>query len=202
MAADRRTTAFYRESGFVMKRMSIVVACMLLAGGAGVAEAQTGTYFGHVTGQVGVTAGSDLPSPAITPSVTVSVQDNSGWGAELDFGYAHSPGGVAPDVDLGTFMVNVNWMAPRGLVRPYGVAGVGVVQVHGCLTACAAIATTYDFGLNVGGGAMYPMNDAVSVRGDLRYFRASGGEAATTRPGAYGFWRASVGVTFTWAIVP
>lgn len=183
-------------------RMSIVIALGLVALGAARAEAQSGNYFGHLTGQVGVTAGGDVPNPAITPSVSVSVQDDSGWGAELDFGYAHGAGSSGPDLDLTTYMVNVNWIATKGIVRPYGVGGAGAIQVHGCFSACAAIATVYDFGLNLGGGALYPVNDAVAVRGDVRYFWASGEHSGSTRPGTYGFWRASVGVTFMWAIVP
>lgn len=182
--------------------MSIVIAWGLLAVGAGRADAQSGVYFGHLTGQIGVAVGSDLPNPAIAPGVSVSVQESSGWGGELDVGYAHAPGSSGPDLDLTTYMVNLNWMAPAGKVRPYGVGGAGVIQVHGCFSACAAIATVYDFGVNVGGGALYPVNDMLAVRGDLRYFWASGDQASPTRPQNYGFWRASIGVTFTWAIVP
>ena len=39
-------------------------------------------------------------------------------------------------------------------------------------------------------------------RGDVRYFWAPGDKTGTTRPGNYSFWRASLGVTFMWAIAP
>ncbi len=187
-----------------MNRMcvSIVIALALMAAGAARAGAQTGTYRGFLTGQIGATTGGDVPDAAITPSVSVSVQETSGWGAELDFGYANGAPSSGRELDLATYMVNVTWLAQTGTVRPYGASGVGAIQVHGCFSACATIATVYDFGVNVGGGAMYPVNDVVGVRGDVRYFWAPGDKTGTTRPGNYAFWRASLGVTFTWDIVP
>ncbi len=183
-----------------MNRMCVSIA-IVGAVLAGRAEAQSGTYRGFLTGQIGVTTGGDVPDSSLTPSVSVAVQDDSGWGAELDFGYANSAA-AGRELDLTTYMVNAIWMAPTGPVRPYGLGGAGAIQVRGCFSACAQIATVYDFGLNVGGGALYPLNDIVGLRGDLRYFWAPGDKTGTTRPGDYSFWRASVGVTFMWAITP
>lgn len=183
-------------------RISMVLA--LVAAAATRADAQTGrgTYNGFLTGQLGVTSGGDVPASVITPSVSVAVQEDSGWGAELDLGYANGAPSTSRELDLATYMVNAIWQWPSGEVRPYGVAGAGAIQVHGCFSFCTQIATVYDLGLNVGGGALYVLNDAVGVRGDARYFWAPGDKTGTTRPGNYGFWRASVGVTFMWTLTP
>lgn len=181
-------------------RVSIVLALLAIA--AGRADAQTGTYSGFLTGQIGVTTAGDTPASVLTPSLSVSVQDISGWGAELDFGYANGAPSTGRELDLATYMVNAIWQARAGTVLPYAVGGAGAIQVHGCFTSCAQIATVYDLGVNVGGGALYAMNDIVGVRGDVRYFWAPGAKTGTTRPGNYSFWRASIGVTFMWAITP
>ena len=183
-------------------RISIVLALVAVA--AGRAEAQTGggTYRGFLTGQLGVTNGGDLPASVTTPSVSVSVQEDSGWGAELDFGYANGAPSTSGELDLTTYMVNAIWQARSGAVRPYGLGGAGAIQVHGCFTVCTRIETVYDLGVNVGGGVLYAVNDIVGIRGDLRYFWAPGDKTGTTRPGNYAFWRASVGITFVWAITP
>lgn len=180
----------------------VLLALALAAGAAGRADAQTGTYGGFLTGQFGLTTGGDMPDTVFTPSLSVAVQDVSGWGAELDFGFANGSQSANRELDLGTYMVNVIWQARSGMVRPYGVGGVGVIQVHGCFSFCTQIGNVYDLGVNVGGGALYPLNDIVGFRGDFRYFWAPGDKTGTTRPGNYSFWRASVGVTFMWAITP
>ena len=181
-------------------RVAIVLALAAMA--AGRADAQTGTYNGLLTAQVGQTSGGDMPDTVFTPSLSVAVQDVTGWGAELDFGFANGSPSANRELDLGTYMVNAIWQACHGRVRPYGVGGVGVIQVHGCFAFCTQIATVYDLGVNVGGGVLYALNDIVGFRGDARYFWAPGDKTGTTRPGNYAFWRASVGVTFMWAITP
>jgi hypothetical protein len=186
-----------------MKPIRISIVLALVAVAAGRAEAQTGgTYTGFLTGQLGITAGGDVPASVLTPSVSVSVQEDSGWGAELDLGYANGAPSSSQELDLTTYMVNAIWQAQKGTVRPYGLGGVGAIQVHGCFSFCTQIATVFDFGVNVGGGAFYPLNDVVGFRGDLRYFWAPGDKTGSTRPGNYSFWRASVGVTFIWTLAP
>lgn len=188
-----------------MNRMCVwmVVAVALVGLNASRADAQGGgTYKGLLTGQLGATTGGDVPATSLTPGASVSVHETTGWGAELDFGFANGSPSSGPELDLATYMVNIMWLAQSGIVRPYGVGGVGGIQVHGCFAACPKIATVYDFGVNVGGGAIYDVNDMVGIRGDVRYFMAPGDKTGFTRPGNYGFWRLSAGVTFTWVIAP
>ena len=181
-------------------RVSLLLALLTVV--AARAGAQTGTSTGFLTGQIGVTTGGDVPASVLTPSVSVAVQEVSGWGAELDVGYSNGASSNGGELDLATYMVNAIWQARVGVVRPYGVGGAGAIQVHGCFTSCSQIATVFDLGVNLGGGALYAINDIVGVRGDVRYFWAPGDKTGTTRPGNYAFWRASIGVTFMWAITP
>lgn len=75
-----------------MKRMVVFAMCVCgwVAAGATRAEAQMsmGAFRGYLTGQAGWATGGDVSSPVFTPGVSVSVQEESGWGAEFDFGYA------------------------------------------------------------------------------------------------------------------
>lgn len=187
-----------------MKAIQVSIVVALAAVATGRAEAQTsgGVYSGFLTGQVGITAGGDVPASVVTPSVSVSVHENSGWGAEFDLGYANGAASSSGELDLTTYMFNAIWQARSGPVRPYALGGAGAIQVHGCFTFCTQTATVVDLGVNLGGGALYAANDIVGFRGDVRYFWAPGDKTGTTRPGNYGFWRASVGVTFMWALTP
>ena len=183
-------------------RVSIVLAIVALA--ASRAEAQTGggTYSGFLTGQLGMTFGGDVPAGVFTPSASVSVVEDSGWGAELDIGYANGTASSSGELDLTTYMVNAMWQARTGRVRPYGLGGVGAIQVYGCFAFCTNLATVVDLGVNLGGGVLYAVNDVVGFRGDLRYFWSPGDKTGSTRPGNYAFWRASAGVTFMWSLTP
>ena len=125
-------------------RVSMVLALVAVA--AGRADAQTGTYSGFFTGQVGVTTGGDMPDSVFTPGLSVMVQDVSGWGAELDFGFANGSQSANRELDLGTYMVNAIWQARTGHLRPYGVGGIGMIQVHGCFAFCTRFDTVYDPG--------------------------------------------------------
>jgi hypothetical protein len=84
-------------------------------------------------------------------------------------------------------------------IRPYGVAGVGLIRQQ--LEAVGGLVDTNvtDFGYDIGGGAMIFMGRHVGIRGDLRYFRTTGTNPLTDlidlNPGAFNFTRASVGVT-------
>jgi hypothetical protein len=187
-----------------MNRIYVWIVAAAAAAGinAAPAAAQGGVYNGQLSVQLGGTSGGDMPSASVTPSLSVAVHETTGWGAELDFGFANGKPTLANELDLTTYMVNITWLAPSGIVRPYGVGGAGVIQVHGCFFPCPSIATVYDIGVNFGGGALYTINDLIGVRGDVRYFIAPGDKSGFTRPGNYSFWRVSAGVTIHWSITP
>jgi opacity protein-like surface antigen len=110
--------------------------------------------------------------------------------------------GVGPpctdiDTDAMGFMANVVVPiriqgAPK--TRPYGTAGLGLIRAW----TNERERNQNDLGFNIGGGVMFSLSKRVGLRADLRYFRALADE---NEPDGvyfkdYGFWRATLGVTF------
>lgn len=186
-----------------------IETCVLVIGGLitfGATEASAqmsmGSFRGYLTGHAGVVAGGELSDPAGALGASVSVQEQSGWGAELDFGHASDAVSGRQVLDLTTYSLNAMWVKPAGMIRPFGLAGAGVMQVDGCDAPCTRAAKTYDFGLSVGGGTFVVLNDSIGLRGDARYFWSGASHDDLRRPDTFSFWRISGGVTFMWAIIP
>ena len=188
-----------------MKRMRVAAWCVaaLLSVGTTRAEAQAmGVFKGYLTGSAGMGAGADVTNPVFMPGVAVSVQGENGWGAEFDFGSAADANAGRQVLDIATYMFNGSWIQPRGRLRPTISAGAGAIQADGCNSPCTQPAQTFDFGVNLGGGLFYELNEALALRGDARYFRTLADHPDLQRPEDLSFWRVSFGVTFLWAIVP
>lgn len=201
MAAARGTgavSAGLRRSP--LPAVALLTALGLLAAGAGEASAQGTLFQGYFTPFVGASAGGDTTGARLTPGASVSVHEESGWGAELDFGYAADTAEGAAGADLIATTLNLIWVSPTRAVRPYVTGGAGWLGLRGCLQPCAAAVRANDFGLAAGGGVILLANDTLGARGDVRYTWAPG--AHPDRPHNYGFWRVSVGVTMLWAVVP
>jgi hypothetical protein len=85
-------------------------------------------------------------------------------------------------------------------VRPYGVAGVGLIRQQIDVIGGLAAYTANDLGYDVGAGLMVFFGPHVGLRGDVRHFRSVGGGGLTDlldlNPGAFNFTRTSIGVTF------
>jgi opacity protein-like surface antigen len=128
-------------------------------------------------------------------------------GFEVDFGY--SPEFFEADDDdldfvdssnYSSLMANVVLSAPQGAFRPYGSAGVGLLN-----TTIDDIDDVFEvdrnaLGFNAGGGVMAFFTDRVGIRGDLRYFRqmseSDEDDEVDFDLGAFRFWRGTVGVSF------
>lgn len=161
-----------------------------------------GSFRGLFTPHFGAATGGEVSEATATFGASVSVQEQDGWGAEIDFGHTpDAPSGVQI-LDLTTYMVNASWVKPGGYIRPFGIAGAGIMHINGCDSPCHVAATTYDLGFNFGGGVLAVLNDTVGVRGDVRYFFASADHPDLRRPDNFSFWRISVGMTFVWTILP
>ena len=187
-----------------MKVTHWIAAMALLAAGASGAEAQSrsmGSFEGFFTPFLGLATGAEVTEPRLTFGASVSVHEQNGWGAELDFGHAGDTAAGALVLDVTTYMVNATWMRPEGLLRPFVLAGGGVMQLNGC-GFCNRPSRTYDFGVTTGGGVQARFNDTIGARADARYFFSSADHADLLRPDNFGFWRVSVGVTLMWVIVP
>jgi len=185
-------------------RRTVLAAVAMLAINVVDARAQvgTGTFTGFVTGHVGAITGGDLSDPGATLGASVAVHEETGWGAEIDFGHTSDVLAGGQILDVTSWMVNAVWVRPNGLIRPFGSGGAGVLQVNGCDAPCNIPARTFDFGLSVGGGTYVTFSDVAALRGDVRYFWASGDHPDLRRPDNFNYWRASFGVTFMWALAP
>jgi hypothetical protein len=185
-------------------RRTVLAAVAMLAINVVDARAQvgTGTFTGFVTGHVGAITGGDLSDPGATLGASVAVHEETGWGAEIDFGHTSDVLAGRQILDVTSWMVNAVWVRPNGLIRPFGSGGAGVLQVNGCDAPCNIPARTFDFGLSVGGGTYVTFSDVAALRGDVRYFWASGDHPDLRRPDNFNYWRASFGVTFMWALAP
>lgn len=186
-------------------KLPCVTAIAFLAAFGSTAHAQSramGSFAGFFTPFFGVTAGGEVTQANIALGASVSVQEQDGWGAELDFAHAGESEAGRQVLDLTTYMVNASWVRPFGFIRPFGVAGGGVMQIDGCEAPCTRSAKTYDFGVTVGGGVLAVLNDTIGVRGDVRYFFSGADHVDLQRPANFAFWRVSMGVTLMWAILP
>jgi opacity protein-like surface antigen len=140
------------------------------------------------------------------------------FGFEFDFGY--SPNffetivdgddsfDLVNDSNVTTLMGNLVLGAPIGGqrgpgIRPYGVAGLGLIRSHVTGPDEFFDVDSNDWGFNLGGGIMAFFGDNIGIRGDVRYFRSlQNDDQDETLPdfslGTFDFWRAAGGVTFRW----
>lgn len=184
-----------------MLRWAVLAAAVLMCHpNEARAQMSFGTFRGYLTGHIGSALGGDVSNPRVTGGASVSVQEETGWGAEIDFGRATSVDVESQRLSLTTYMVNMAYIAPYRHVRPFAIAGGGVYQVGGC--ACAHPSTTYDFGISAGGGAILLANDVIGLRADARYFWTGADHPELARPDQLSHWRLTVGVTYMWTIAP
>jgi hypothetical protein len=182
------------------RALLVLLAAALAALSASEAHAQGSLFQGYFTPFVGPSVGGDTTGARLTAGGSVSVHEESGWGAELDFGYANDTAEGAAGADLGSATVNLIWVSPTRSLRPYLLGGAGWLGLRGCLQACAQAVRANDLGLDAGGGVILLAHDTFGVRGDARYVWAPGDHP--NRPNNYGFWRLSVGFTMLWAVLP
>lgn len=159
----------------------------------------------------------DLSGDASRTNFGASIAMMSGGvlGLEADFGYtprffgtelpiAGVPIPIAQNRVI-TAMANLTAGVPiqgrSGFgIRPYGVAGLGLIRQQVDVLGGITAYTANDLGYDVGGGLMVFFGRHVGLRGDVRHFRSMGGSGLTDLldldPGAFNFTRTSVGVTF------
>jgi hypothetical protein len=186
-----------------MLRMFVVGAAIVMTARDAHAQGMSmGSFKGYLTGHVGAIDGGDLSSDRLSGGASISVQESTGWGAELDFGHAQDAHAGRQVLDITSYLVNAIFVHPKGMIRPFGELGAGVLQINGCDSPCSIPARTYDFGMNAGGGAFVAVNDVFGFRADLRYIFSAGDHPELHRPDNFNYWRASFGVTYIWSIAP
>jgi opacity protein-like surface antigen len=130
------------------------------------------------------------------------------FGFEIDFGYSPnffetsttgSGFEFASASNVTTLTGNLVVGGKTGRVRPYGVAGVGLVRTKVQDVDEIFDATSKnDFGLDVGFGVMGFFAENAGLRGDIRYFRGFRGtddNATGLTVSDFKFWRASLGLS-------
>jgi opacity protein-like surface antigen len=98
------------------------------------------------------------------------------FGYETDFGYTKDFYGSAPGVtsSLLTIMGNVMFVPAVGPVRPYALAGFGLIRSQVDVSRGTFIGESgnNDIGWDVGGGVFVFLGEHIGLRGDIRYFHS------------------------------
>ena len=95
------------------------------------------------------------------------------FGFEEEFAYARDFFGKTPTMNSSVLTVMSSAMlAPKvGPVRPYFLAGVGLIKTHVDATSTSILTSDNNsFGWDIGGGVMVTVAPHIGVRGDIRYF--------------------------------
>jgi len=96
------------------------------------------------------------------------------FGFEEDINFSNNFLGEAPNFDskVTSFMSNLMVIPKFGPVRPYTVAGVGIIMTRASLDAPSVqIADNNLFGYDYGGGLAVFFGDHIGVRAEVRWFR-------------------------------
>jgi opacity protein-like surface antigen len=178
-----------------------LLAAVTLLGAAAPAAAQDSLFAPFAA----VTFGGDTQKKGATFGFSTAYIEESGWGGEFDVAYVTDFNDRDfESTSISTAMVNLI-VAPKlpwtKWVRPYGVAGLGLIRARGCSRPnCVTAFSRTDLGLDMGGGVLVPFNDVLGVRADLRYFRFAQIHRDIPRSsnGQFDFWRLAGGGTVTW----
>ena len=146
------------------------------------ATARASSADGFISPLIGYNFGGDANCAAITgcedKRITWGVAFgamNAVLGIEEEVAYTSNFFGEAPGLSSSvlTVMTNVMFAPDLGPVRPYVLAGVGLIKTKVELSLSSLLTTSNNsFGWDAGGGLMFLFSDHVGVRGDVRYFRA------------------------------
>jgi opacity protein-like surface antigen len=161
---------------FRIRLLPTVLTFVLAAGWAATARAQ-----GFISPLLGFNFGGDANCPAITGcedkrlNFGVSLgRMGSVFGFEEEFAYAKDFFGTAPTLNSSvlTVMSNVMLVPKIGPIRPYALAGLGLMKTKVEFTPVALLTTDNNsFGWDLGGGVIVG-GEHVGVRGDIRYFHS------------------------------
>jgi opacity protein-like surface antigen len=184
--------------------VSALSASLLLLGSAAPARADW-----LITPYLGSAFGGETSSQHVTYGASAAWMSHGIVGVEIDAAFApdlldEDDGvilGIA-DSNVTTLMGSVVFGAPLGEpgVRPYAVAGAGLIRSR---VSDAEDVFDFDensFGINVGGGLHALVRENIGIRADVRYFRGvrdtDDSDGVDLELGSFDFWRASVGATF------
>ena len=165
---------------------------------------------GFISPMFGYDFGGDSGCPNVTNCEDKKMNIGVGLGVvgaivgiEAELAYAPDFFGKSAGFSSSVFTGMGNLLiAPKmGPVRPYVLAGLGLIKTHVELTSASLLTTdNNNFGWDIGGGVMGFVSSHVGLRGDLRYFHSFQdfsvlGFSLNNPKLDYG--RASVGLVFT-----
>lgn len=189
-----------------MRKLWMTAGLAVLLAGAMPADARAQVL---ITPYAGATFGADAPASKLSTGLSLAFMGDVA-GLELDLGYTpdffnEDANNVVliGDNNVTTFMANLvlGYQDEDAPVRPYFVAGVGLVRSRVDLGDLFDAVNTNDFGVTLGGGLTGMVSDNVGLRGDIRYIRslqdpAPGDDEVSLAIGKFDFWRATIGVVF------
>jgi len=153
----------------------LVSAFVLLAGSHAFAQ-------GYISPFIGFDFGGDSGCPEITNCQDKKLNAGVALGAvgtvfgfEEEFAYAKDFFGDAPGLSSSvlTLMTNVMIVPAVGPIRPYALAGIGLIKTHVELTPSSVLTSdNNNVGWNLGGGVFVLFSRHLGVRGDIRYFHS------------------------------
>jgi len=155
----------------------------LLCGLSPAAARADGLFIPFIGWNFGGDAGSDfsdaVDSSRLNWGASLAWMGAGVIGVEGDFGY--SPdffgktdiGGSNVFTAFGNVMLGIPFGGQKGFgVRPYGVAGIGVIHAEGAAFETAGVDLNENkVGWDFGGGVLMFFTSHVGIRGDIRYFR-------------------------------
>ena len=185
-----------------MHKLWIAAGLAVALAGVTPADARAQVFF---TPFAGVTFGADAPANKLTTGLSLTFMGDVA-GLELDLGYTPDFFNESDDVvvlvgdnNVTSFMANLLVGAGDGPVRPYFVAGLGLVRSRIDLGDLFDDVSTNEWGVTLGAGVTGLVSDNVGLRGDVRYIRSledPAVECVDLVLGNFDFWRATVGVVF------
>lgn len=163
---------------------------------------------GFITPFLGFNFGGD--QAANCASIRNCEQKRSNWGVafgvthgifgfEEEIGYSKNFFGDTPGGDNAVLTVMSNLMVqfPVGPIRPYGIAGLGLIRPHERFNSSSLDINKNTLGYDVGGGVNLFLTPVVGVRGDVRHLHTlQDVTLGVFNNQKLGFWRASAGLTF------
>jgi opacity protein-like surface antigen len=154
-----------------------ILAIGITLGSATAARAQ-----GFISPLIGYDFGGDAGCPNLSNCQDKTINASIAFGAmgsvlgvEEEVAYAPNFFGNAPGLSSSvlTLMSNAMLVPKMGPVRPYVLAGIGLIKTHVDLTTASVLTTdNNNLGWDVGGGLIGFVGDHIGVRGDLRYFHS------------------------------
>ncbi len=195
----RTTSSALRHAAVTLAALLVALLPSARADAEGFISPLIGFDFG---GDANCQTASNCEDKRLNVGVGVGAM-NAVLGFEEEFAYARDFFGSSPALKSSvlTLMSNV-MLAPKiTIVRPYVLAGLGLIKTHVEFTQASLLSTdNNNFGWDVGGGVMVTIAPHVAVRGDIRYFHAFQDLSVvgfTLANSKLDFGRAAAALTFT-----